>query len=350
MKNCSFLVVTFIVLLSTSVFSQSDSFRVAGVMRNFIVHAPSGLSNPPLVFILHGYSMDAALMVYITQMDKIADRDKFIVVYPNAINKSWNSSGPDDFTFLLAIIDTLNARYHIDLNRVYASGFSQGGFLTFTLGCKYSDVFAAIAPVSGHHTVADCALKRPVPMFCTFGTKDAGVTNGDVSSFMKDVATWMKLDSCTGSPKRTSPYPSSNPNSVITQVVYGPCAQGTEVMYDSVVGGPHEWPMDTKTKVNTSEEVWAFFKRFSRTSITAIHEQTLSTTRKAISVSYSSGIVRLLGVGEKARVRVTDTKGRLVEAAIAERRQFVLKDKSSGVYIIMVTEENRPFALRMVIP
>jgi polyhydroxybutyrate depolymerase len=48
---------------------------------------------------------------------------------------------------MLALIDTIDARYHIDRNSVYVSGFSKGGGVTFALACKYADAFAAIAPV-----------------------------------------------------------------------------------------------------------------------------------------------------------------------------------------------------------
>ena len=351
MGRCSFLISVFIFSLSAGGFAQTTetkTFKVAGVTRTYIVHVPSGLSNnPPLVLSIHGYNIDGALFRAITQTDKVADREKFIIVYPSALNKSWNiTTGGDDLTFLRAIVDTIDVKYHIDRNRVYATGFSMGGFMSFMLGCKYSDVFAAIAPVSGLLPSGTCTLKRPVPMFLKFGTNDVA----SVSQFMSSVDSWLKLDSCPSTPVVTRPYPSTNPKSKVTRLYYGPCAQGSEVVVDTVQKGTHEWVLNADTNANTNEEVWGFLKNFSLKGTTAIDRQFYSAARDAITASYCSGIVRLQGVGEKCMVRVIDTKGRLVGNAAAAQRQFTFKDKPSGVYVVMVSGNDMPVTLRMVVP
>jgi poly(3-hydroxybutyrate) depolymerase len=355
MNRHGFLAALFIFSLSAGVLVQAggfggkptDSFKFAGVMRSYVVYAPSGLgSNPPLVFNVHGYNIDGPLMRAITQMDKVADREKFIIVYPSALNKSWNMSGGDDLTFIVAIIDTIDARYHIDRNRVYATGFSQGGFISFLLGCKYSDVFAAIAPVSGMLN-GTCALKRPVPMFMKFGTNESVAS---VSQFMASVNSWLKLDSCPSTPVVTRPYPSSNPNSKVTRLSYGPCAQGSEVVVDTVAGGTHEWVLTTDTNVNTSEETWAFLKNFTLKGATGVRRQLFSAARDGITASYRSGIVRLQGIREKCPVRVVDAKGRPVGRAAVVKDQFAFFEKPGGVYIVNVDAKSGPVAIRIVVP
>jgi poly(3-hydroxybutyrate) depolymerase len=351
MNRFNFLATFILISLSAGSFAQTTetkSFQVAGVSRTYITHVPSGLSNnPPLVFNIHGYNIDGALMRSITQMDKVADKEKFIIVYPSAINKSWNmTTGGDDLTFIVAIIDSIDAKYHINRNRVYATGFSQGGFICFLLGCQYSDVFAAIAPVSGLLPSGACTLKRPVPMLLKFGTNDVAT----VDKFMASVNSWLKLDSCPSTPVITRPYPSTNPKSKVTRLYYGPCAQGSEVVVDTVAGGTHDWVLTADTNVNTSEETWAFLKNFSLKGTTDVSRQTVSMARDRISASYCSGIVRLQGIGEKCMVRVIDTKGRLVASAAALKRQFAFKDKPSGVYAVMVSGNEMPVTLRMVVP
>jgi poly(3-hydroxybutyrate) depolymerase len=357
MNRYSFLVAALIFGLSAGGLTQvsgfggkpTDSFKVAGVMRYYSLHAPSGLgSNPPLVFNVHGYNIDGPLMQAITQMDKVADRDKFIIVYPSALNKSWNmTTGGDDLTFIVAIIDTIDARYHINRNRVYVTGFSQGGFISFLLGCKYSDVFAAIAPVSGLLPSGTCTLKRPVPMFLKFGTNDVATP----ASFMSSVNSWLKLDSCPSTPVVTRPYPSTNPKSKVTRLYYGPCAQGSEVVVDTVAGGTHEWVLTADTNVNTSEETWAFLKNFSlKGNSSAKGRQLFSTARDAITASYRTGVVRLQGIREKCMVRVIDTKGRPVGRATAVKNQFPFFDKPSGMYIVNVDTKTGPVAIRIVVP
>ncbi len=357
MNRCGFLIVVFILSLASIGFTQitqTISFKVAGVTRSCVVHVPSGINKPALVLLIHGAFGTGAGFANDTRMDKVADREKFIAVYPSSVGSFWDMQTTNEFPFLQAIIDTVDARYHIDRNRIYCTGFSQGGFISFGVGCVLSDVFAAVAPVSGH--IPDCAKqctpKRPVPILITFGTNDYGISNGDVSSFMNDINAWLKADSCSSTPTRMRPYPPSNPKSWVTRVTYEG-ARGSEVMYDSVVGGGHEWAMDTTTRVNTSEEVWAFFKKFSLNgNSTDISQKTFSVARESISVSYSSGIVLLQGqdIGEKSQVRVIDTKGRLVASATAVQNQFRFKNKSNGVYMVLVSGNNRPVTLKMVIP
>jgi polyhydroxybutyrate depolymerase len=177
--------------IAAASYAQTQSFKVAGVTRKYIVYAPTGVSNPPLVFVIHGFNMSGQQEVGLTRMNAVADKGKFLVVYPDALpdsanQQSWDMKGANDFAFLLAIIDSVDAKYHIDRNRVYASGFSQGGFMSFQLGCRYADKFAAIAPVSGLLTGA-CAPSRPVPMFLPRGVYHVLVNpktrNGKSTSF-----------------------------------------------------------------------------------------------------------------------------------------------------------------------
>jgi hypothetical protein len=108
--------------------------------------------------------------------------------------------------------------------------------------------------------------------------------------------------------------------------------------------------MDTKTKVNNSEEVWAFFKRFSLNTTAVIARQTFSGTREGIRVSYSAGAIRLQGIDETARIRVFDTKGKLVSDATGVQPRIALKDKTSGVYVILVNGREGSIPLKMAIP
>ena len=85
------------------------------------------------------------------------------------------SGNANDLGFIDALINELSTTYNIDTNRIYAAGFSLGGFFSFELACQYSDTFAAIAPVSGVMTpamAADCLPERPIPILQTHGTAD----------------------------------------------------------------------------------------------------------------------------------------------------------------------------------
>jgi polyhydroxybutyrate depolymerase len=331
--------------MATAGFAQAVqlNFQVAGKARNCVMHVPSGISKPAIVFFLHGAGGSGPGFENDSKGDAAADKEKFIAVYPSGISGNWNySDGSDDFTFMLALIDTIDARYTIDRNRVYATGFSMGGGLTLALGCKYADVFAAIAPVSAAGTA--CTPSRKIPVLFTFGTSDLYPT----STFMAAVTRWVGTDGCPSAPTITRPYPASNPQSGVTRISYGPCAQGTYVVADSIQGEGHQWP-DPK-RLNQADETWAFFKQFTLNGATVVQKQTFHAAHDQISVSYSSGIVRLRGAQEKCRARVFDTKGMLVTTAAAVQRQFEFKNNPSGVYAVMVNGKEGPVRLRMIVP
>lgn len=246
--------------ISHSQTTETVSFKVGGVQRSFELHIPGGFSQElPLVLFVHGYGGSGKGFANETQANGLADREGFIAVHPSAVTNSWSMQDTSEYPFLLAIIDSVNVRHKVDRNRVYCAGFSQGGFISFGLGYKHPEVFAAVAPVSGHIPSFSTAkpLSRPVPILITFGTKDMP----PLASFDADIETWKKLDSCSNTKTVVKPYPASKPNSVVARISYTSCAQGSEVVVDSVIGGTHIWNMNTTNNVNTTEEVWAFFKK-----------------------------------------------------------------------------------------
>jgi polyhydroxybutyrate depolymerase len=288
--------------------SQTLNLRVAGANRTAALHVPSGsLSKPALVFVLHGLGGDGPGMRSSTQMDKVADREKFIVAYPSAVGGTWDyASTKNDHALLKAIIDTAVARYQVDRGRVYVSGFSQGGGMAVYAGFTDPDVFAAVAPVSSVGSGAPTP-ERPIPIHLTFGTKDLYTP----ATFMASVTGWVKFDSCVAAPAIIRPYPVSNPNSSVTRITYGGCAQGTEIVVDSIKDGGHEWPNNTATKVSTSEEVWGFFRRFTLDrAATAIRARPVTAGSRSASIPAEGPLWRIFD--EDGRIRILDRRGRQV--------------------------------------
>lgn len=332
-------------VLAAGAFAQSQTIHLGGTARTYILHVPTGVpANPPLMFVLCGHGMTGANEEHDTKMDGIADREKFIVVYPDPIAMNWDQAGDSDFKFFVALIDTIDAKYHIDRNRVYAAGFSQGAGMTHGVGCGYADKFAAIAPVSGN-IPATCKPARAIPMFLTFGT---GSDIATPTVFMNSASTWAKLDECPTDPTVTRPYPTTNTRSVVTRISWGPCKNGTQVIADSIKGGPHEWPMDSVTKVNNSEEVWSFFKKFTLSGTTALPRA--AAARPACRATYANGMVRLQGVGERASVRILDHQGRLVAQGAAGQGEIDLRGKPAGVYRVLVSGNGPTGAMQLVVP
>jgi hypothetical protein len=122
------------------------------------------------------------------------------------------------------------------------------------------------------------------------------------------------------------------------------------VIADSIQGGPHEWPMDTRTKVNNSEEVWAFFKPFTLSGATALPRRAVPSLHPGLSAEYADGMIRLRGAGENAAVRVLDHRGRLAAAASAREGRFEFRGKPAGVYQVLVGGNGGMVPLEIVVP
>lgn len=310
-----------------------------------IAHVPSGINKPPVVFFVHGAGGSGANFQREIRADATADREKFIAVYPSAsatgAGGTWSDMrGTEHMPFFLAVIESLNTRYQIDRSRIYVTGFSQGGFISFGAACKYSDVFAAVAPVSGH-AVSPCTLKRPVPMFMTWGASEG-------TSFLADRDLWVGLNKCPSTnPTVTKPFPASTPNARGTLVSYGPCDKGSVVLMDSISGQGHQWPGTANG--NHADEVWAFFKKYSLEGTTGLEETDISRSGAAFAAVFRSGILRLEGLPSGARIRVTDTRGRAVAQAEAAG-QIALPEARPGVYMVTVTGMGRSLSRKFLVP
>lgn len=327
--------------------TSTVTMQFGGKPRSYILHLPTGGgTNHPLMFILHGFGMTAADQQNSVKMDVIADREKFIVAYPNAIEKNWDQVGDSDWKFILAVLDSIDAKHPIDKKRVYLAGFSQGAGMAHAGGCRHADKFAAIAPVSGN-IPADCKPVRAIPMMLTFGTNEGMATP---QKFMQSASSWATLDSCTATPTVIRPYPATNPKSLVTRIAWKGCRNGTEVIADSVSGGPHEWPMDTQTKVNNSEEVWTFFKNFSLSGTTALPPAAIPANARTGSVAFIQGELRWVGIGSEARLSVFDPGGRQVAQAPAGLGKIPFQGRPAGLYHVVAKSGGNASVFTIAVP
>ena len=129
----------------------ADEITVDGTKRNYILYVPSNLGEDrPLLISCHGMNQDAAYQRNMLQIESVADTAKFVTVFPNGIDKSWDISGDRDLRFMQALIDEMVKKYAIDPDRVYLSGFSMGGMFTYHAMNRMADKIAAFAPISGY--------------------------------------------------------------------------------------------------------------------------------------------------------------------------------------------------------
>lgn len=243
------------VLISLSTTFQAETLIVDNTTRDYIVYAPKNLgSQRPLLISCHGMNQDAGYQKGMLQIEAIADTAKFVTVFPNGINRGWDISGDRDLRFVQAIIDEMAAKYDIDRNRVYLSGFSMGGMFTYHAMNRMADKIAAFAPISGYPMGGGVyTSSRPVPIIHTHGTTDDVVGFGGVSGVL---AGWVKRNGCPATPTTVKPYRVGH----ITKHTWGPGENGVEVVLLELANKGHWISNDV---VFTGEEIWNFCKRYS---------------------------------------------------------------------------------------
>ena len=252
-------------LLTVGVLSMmADNITVDGLNRSYNVYAPSNLgANRPLLIFCHGYNQDANWMQNSefkdenVSMESVCDTAKFVVVFPNGIDKAWDTSGNRDINFIKAIIDKMVSQYNIDRNRVYLGGFSMGGMLTYHAMNKISDLIAAFCPVSGYPMggATASADARAIPILHIHGTSDGTCSFSGVQPALN---VWINHNGCPTTAKVTNNY---NGFTDCKMHVWSPGNDGSEVRLLELPNKGH-WICKEK-KVYTGSEIWNFCKRFS---------------------------------------------------------------------------------------
>ena len=275
-----------------------------GRSRSYIVHVPPKPLEPaPLIVSLHGGGGNAAGQQKYTRMDALADREGFVVAYPDGTGRlktrllTWNAGSccgsaardnVDDVGFIAAMLDDIGAREPIDPKRVYATGLSNGAMMAYRLAAELPDRFAAIAPVAGAmvysgvpqesvpvlhiHSIDDPralyagGLGPPFPMTAT------RVFHPPVE---ETLARWAKANHCTGGPeiKETRIGYDADAGIAATLLVWPGCSAPLE--HWKLTGSGHTWPggqpkylvrlLGRGTElVDANVEMWTFFSSLRR--------------------------------------------------------------------------------------
>jgi len=278
--------------------SKCESLTHEGRKRTYRLYVPQRLHDPaPLLFVLHGGTGSGANMELMTRQgfNRAADRDGAIVVYPDGVGRNWNDGrtglrsqameeNVDDVGFFRTLVRDLSGRYRIDAKRVYSTGISNGGFMSFRLACDAADVFAAIAPAASN--LSDdigprCKPARPVSVAILNGTDDPivpwaggqvgprGIQRGMAWSTDKTFETWATLNGCgERSDDQVIDKVEDDGTSVVLHV-RSQCKAGSEVRLYEVRGGGHTWPGGAKyltegivgktsQELDGAQEVWQF--------------------------------------------------------------------------------------------
>ncbi|MBI5715706.1 MAG: dienelactone hydrolase family protein [Chloroflexi bacterium] len=298
MNNFYFSITIFVVLTActratTSTVSptqtNTNSIVVDGRTRTYTVHVPIKITTPTsLVIVLHGGGGNDDNAERMTGMSAKADKEGFVVVYPNGSGRlddkllTWNSGNCcgyaldekiDDTKFISALIDQMIATHKIDPKRVYVTGISNGGMMSYKLACDLANKIAAIAPVAGALNV-ECKPSQPVSVIAFHGTNDQHVlyeggkpkTQADTHERVDQsvefaISFWVKQDGCNATPQKTE-------KGNIVSEIYSGCKSNTGVALYAIKGGGHAWPggvggtfiADTPTQeISATDVMWEFF-------------------------------------------------------------------------------------------
>lgn len=261
-NSLQILITVFCVFLLTfNLKAQIEDFKVGTTTRKMLVYAPSGIKeNSPLLLSLHGMNQDIYYQQNQTKWETLADANNFVLVYPAGINNSWDLSGTSDTDFILAIINEMYKRYGIDRDRVYLSGFSMGGMMTYHAMNIIADKIAAFAPVSGYLMGGpNTNSSRPVPIIHTHGSADDVVPFSGVQTCLN---AWITRDKCPKTAVVTKPYPANKPNSSGTKYYWGRGTDNVEIVLMRIEGAGH-WHSIDPNGINTSLEIWNFCKNYT---------------------------------------------------------------------------------------
>ena len=352
-----------------------------GLTREYRLYIPASYragTALPLLFNLHGLGSNNVEQEAYGDFRPIADTANFIIVHPNGTVhpllgiRYWNTTSAsiggtvDDTAFLSALLTDISSKYSVDANRVYSVGMSNGGFMSYELGCRLSSRMAAIASVAGSvdpAKLASCAPTHPTPVLEIHGDADNTVNyNGGtafnafpISSVPTVMAHWVQYNGCSPTPVVTPlPNLSTTDNSTVERNVWSGGRNGSVVTLFHIIGGGHTWPGTalpqggsgtTNMDINASVEAWRFLRRYRLNNLTALAAKSAAQPFSFTVSPNPAGpdgqvLVRAAQGLRPTQVVVHDALGRQVAARIIPAAngtvQLDLSAHPAGLYVVQV--------------
>jgi polyhydroxybutyrate depolymerase len=280
---------------------RRETLAAAQHQRTFSFYVPASVSKAPaLIFVLHGSDGNGAQMRKFShfQFDVLADREGFIVVYPDGYKGFWNDcrksadyaanvENIDDPAFFRAMVAFFVERFRADATRGYAMGVSNGGHMIYRLALEMPETFAALAAVAANLPIEanlDCQpSQRPVSIAILNGTNDpinpyngglvklfGNSSRGVVRSTAETTKYWTDLAGAVA-PAATQRLPEldGNPNTWIDRQTWRG-RDNVEVRLYSLHGSGHVLPSRTSSimdrvlggaaaDLEAAPELWDFF-------------------------------------------------------------------------------------------
>ena len=287
----------------------TETIQHEGVTRTYHIYFPKNFTTTkasPMALALHGGGgMGLKFEQHATAgtLTAAAEKRGVVLVFPEGIDKRWNSGRKeifngakryDDVGFLAALIDKMIGEYGIDASRVYATGISNGGFMSIRLALDLSEKISAVAPVTAQISVIneDKRPKQPVSFMLINGTKDPlvpyngghirlfkfGRSRGRIVSTQSTINRFRNFNQCTNRAEKELINTFSNDKTQVEIIKYSECNDDSEVVLIKVIGGGHTWPGGVQylpakkvgvvsKEINASELILDFFLKHKKSDI-----------------------------------------------------------------------------------
>lgn len=368
------LVLTF-TIMGVSAQKIDGSFIHNGVNRTYFYYISANYqpnNAVPLIINLHGHTSNNEQQELYTNFKPIADTAGFIMVYPQGTNSVysqqpfWNCNiyleTADDIGFLNALIDTISAHHAIDVSRIYCTGMSNGGFMSYFMPL-YSDRFAAIASVTGSMAKAENGVPpTPIPVMEIHGTADAAVPyNGDITMrpIEEVVNKWVQWNQCDPTPVVTQvPDVNTTDNAQAEHYLYQNGINGNTVEFYKIINGGHTWPGspiplitngNTCMDFNASKEIWRFFSQYSRPDL--LGTKTVKSFHLAVFPNPSTDKIILQTEINDYQIEIIDLNGKVVrsQSHLNQTEQIDVSNLQEGIYVLKAFNSKNSVEQKIVI-
>lgn len=357
----------------------TDSIEISGTYRIYKLFLPSGYPNLmsyPAIINLHARCSNMDEHITYTNMNAVADTAQFIVAYPLGLEDpndpfncmDWNDNGRhtwDDVAFVSALISRLVNNNKVDSNRVFACGFSRGGFMSYTLACELEQMIKGIAVVSGGFSINplinslrySCQSVGSKPVLIIHGTMDQDVNYAGYPSQFASVdsvlAFWENKNSCLmGSVFSLLPDYDTSDGCYATQINYNNC----RMKHLKIIGGGHSWPgsqgnilIEIPPKnldINASAEICKFFKeQFNTTSIKA---EQLTSIDISISPNPANTEINIVfPSSENTGIEILNVMGQVIIKA-QNKNKIDISNLTNGLYYILVKQGQNNYTKKLI--
>ena len=379
-RNATSLLLLFLAHVLSAQTTILGSIQSGGLTRDYRLYRPAaytGNTPVPLIINMHGYTSNSLEQEFYGDFRAIADTANFLIVHPNGTldnqgNRFWNTFGTgaavDDVAFISDLLDALQASYNIDPQRIYSTGMSNGGFMSYALACELNDRIAAIASVTGSMigpNLAACNPQRPVPVMEIHGTADNTVpyTGSVLTGFVPIpnlVDAWVGFNNCDPTPVFTN-IPNTNTTDGCTaeRYLYSNGDAGSTVEHYKIIGGGHTWPGTafvigvTNQDIRASQEIWRFFSQYRLDELTDVAAPVSATPEWTVYPNPAVDYLLLQSASQQVaqRIQVSDAAGRLMQTLLpAHAGQIRIETAhwAEGLYFLSIEQAGKTDRLKVL--